>query len=77
MANIPQKPPDSRKETSLEDVGSPHYTRVDRKRPNPILQPNSPERGHLSRDPNWNQAGNERGSGDNGDGSQTGGDLIE
>lgn len=38
------------------------------------IKPGS-ERSHLVEDPNFNQAGNERGSADNTSGSQTGADI--
>jgi hypothetical protein len=76
MANIPnQQPgsaeigsaqggaPDTLKETSLNEVGRAHKTRT--------------ERNKLVDNPNLNQAGNHRGSGDNTDGAQTGNDITE
>ena len=53
--------PDALKETELYEVGRPHYTRT--------------ERAKLIQDPNRNQAGNERGSNDSAQGSQTGNDI--
>jgi len=55
--------PDMPKETDLNEVGRVHKTRT--------------ERGELSRDPNLNQAGNDRGSQDQAQGSQTGNDVDE
>lgn len=55
--------PDALKETSLNETGRPHHTRT--------------ERAALIRDPNLNQAGNERGSQDNTDGLQTGNEIDE
>lgn len=53
--------PEARKETELNEVGRPHRT--------------SKERARLIDEPNLNQAGNERGSEDNTQGSQTGNDI--
>ena len=53
--------PDAPNETELNEVGRVHRTQT--------------ERGELSRDPNLNQAGNDRGSEDQTQGSQTGNDI--
>jgi hypothetical protein len=53
--------PDAPKEADTLAVGKVHRTRTERQR--------------LIRDPNLNQAGNERGSGDQVQGSQTGNDV--
>ncbi len=53
--------PGAIKETELNEVGRPHKTRTERNR--------------LIDDPNANQAGNDRGSQDNTQGSQTGNDI--
>lgn len=53
--------PGEPKETDLDEVGRPHRT--------------STERARLIDDPNLNQAGNDRGSLDNTQGSQTGNDI--
>ena len=53
--------PDGSQETDLNEVGRPHHSRS--------------ERARLIRDPNRNQAFNDRGSQDNTQGSQTGNDI--
>jgi len=53
--------PDARKSTDTLETGKAHRTATERER--------------LMRDPNLNQAGNERGSGDQAQGSQTGNDV--
>lgn len=53
--------PDAPKATDVLEQGRPHHTRVERKK--------------LIDDPNLNQAGNDRGSADNTQGSQTGNDV--
>jgi len=53
--------PDARKSTDTLATGKAHRTATERER--------------LMRDPNLNQAGNERGSGDQAQGSQTGNDV--
>jgi hypothetical protein len=50
--------PEAPNDTEINEVGRVHKTRT--------------ERGELSKDPNRNQAGNDRGSQDQTDGSQTG-----
>jgi hypothetical protein len=55
--------PDVGKETSLNESGRVHRTRT--------------ERAALRDNPNLNQAGNERGSEDQAEGSQTGNDIDE
>ena len=55
--------PEAQKDTDVLEQGRPHRTRT--------------ERGRLIRDPNLNQAGNDRGSADNTQGSQTGNDITE
>jgi hypothetical protein len=53
--------PDAPKSTGVGERGKVHRTRTERER--------------LREDPNVNQAGNERGSGDQAQGSQTGNDI--
>jgi hypothetical protein len=53
--------PDAPKSTDVIERGKVHRTRTERER--------------LREDPNANQAGNERGSGDQAQGSQTGNDI--
>ncbi len=55
--------PRALKETDFLEQGRPHKTRQ--------------ERARLVDDPNLNQAGNDRGSGDNTQGLQTGNDIDE
>jgi hypothetical protein len=55
--------PDAPKETDTLETGKVHRTRT--------------ERAKLIRDPNLNQAGNDRGSSDQGQGSQTGNDIDQ
>jgi len=55
--------PGAPNETEINDAGRVHRTRT--------------ERGELSRDPNLNQAGNDRGSEDQTQGSQTGSDIED
>jgi hypothetical protein len=55
--------PEASKETDVLEQGRPHRTRTERKR--------------LIDDPNLNQAGNDRGSADNTQGSQTGNEIDE
>ncbi len=55
--------PEAPKATDVLEQGRPHRTRTERER--------------LIRNPNLNQAGNDRGSQDQGQGSQTGNDITE
>ena len=61
LGSTPAGTPAAPKETDLNEIGRPHRTRTERKK--------------LITDPNRNQAGNERGSSDNTQGSQTGNDV--
>ncbi|MCA1827111.1 MAG: hypothetical protein ABR567_08955 [Myxococcales bacterium] len=56
--------PDLPKDADLLEQGRPHRTRSEK------------EREKLSRDPNLNQAGNDRGSLDQTQGSQTGNEIL-
>ena len=61
---VPSGAPDSPKETELNEVGRPHRTRTEKAREK------------LIRDPNLNQAGNDRGSGDQTRGAQEGNEVL-
>jgi hypothetical protein len=61
LGGTPSGAPDAPQSTKLNEVGRPHHTRT--------------ERAKLIDDPNRNQAGNDRGSEDNTQGSQTGNDI--
>jgi len=64
VGSVPSGAPEMPKATDLNEVGRPHRTRTEKAREK------------LIRDPNLNQAGNERGSLDQTQGSQTGNEVL-